>query len=104
MNILIISVGIRGYLIKYFREALKNKGKIFAADCSKYAPALYDADNYFILPSISEKNYIDELLKICLVNDIKAIISLNDKELPILAQSKNKFTHKRIKLIVSNQR
>lgn len=102
MNILITSVGIRGYLIKYFRKALKNKGKIFAADCNRYAPALYDADNYFILPSALEKNYINELFKICLANDIKGIISLNDIELPILAQFKNKFLEKGIKLIVSN--
>ena len=104
MNILITSVGIRGYLIKYFRKALKNKGKIFAADCNRYAPALYDADNYFILPNALEKNYINELFKICLTNDIKGIISLNDIELPILAQSKNKFINKGIKLIVSNPR
>ena len=102
MNILITSVGIRGYLIKYFRKALKNKGKIFAADCNRYAPALYDADNYFILPNVLEKNYINELFKICLTNDIKGIISLNDIELPILAQFKNKFLEKGIKLIVSN--
>jgi len=102
LNILITSVGIRGYLIKYFRKALKNKGKIFAADCDRYAPALYDADNYFILPNALEKNYINELFKICLTNDIKGIISLNDIELPILAQFKNKFLEKGIKLIVSN--
>ena len=61
MNILITSAGTRGYLIRYFKEALKEKGKIFAADCSKYAPALYNADNYFIVPTVSDKNYIDEL-------------------------------------------
>lgn len=104
MNILVTSVGIRGYLIKYFRKALKNKGKIFAADFNRYAPALYDADNYFLLPDISEKNYINELFKICLTNDIKGIISLNDIELPILAQFKNKFLEKGIKLIVSNSK
>ena len=102
MNILVTSAGIRGYLIKYFRKALKNKGKIFAADFDRYAPALYDADNYFILPNISEKNYIDELLKICLINNIKAIVSLNDKELPILAKQKNDFSKRGIKLIVSS--
>ena len=102
MNILISSVGIRGYLIKYFKKALKNNGKIFAADCNRYAPALYDADNFFILPSIDNNNYIEELLKTCLVNNVKAVISLNDKELPILAQFKNKFINKGIKLIVSN--
>jgi len=30
MNILITSAGTRGYLIKYFKKALKEKGKIFA--------------------------------------------------------------------------
>ena len=102
MNILITSAGIRGYLIKYFKESLKGKGKIFATDCSKYAPALYDADNFFILPSIDNNNYKEELLKICLVNNVKAVVSLNDKELPILAELKNDFNERGIKLIVSN--
>jgi len=102
LNILVTSVGIRGYLIKYLKNALKEKGKIFAADCSKYAPALYDADNYFILPNISEKNCIDELLKICLINNI--IVSHNDKEIPILAKQRNDFNKRGIKLIVSNSK
>ena len=103
MNILITSAGTRGYLIKYFKKALKEKGKIFAADCSKYAPALYDADNYFIVPPASDKNYIDKLFNICLNNGIKGVISLNDIELPVLAQYKNKFIEKGIQLIVSDK-
>jgi carbamoyl-phosphate synthase large subunit len=103
MNILITSAGTRGYLIRYFKKALKEKGKIFAADCSKYAPALYNADNYFIVPPASDKNYISELYKICLKNAIKGVISLNDIELPLLAQHKNKFIEKGIQLIVSDK-
>ena len=103
MNVLVTSAGTRGYLIRYFKKALKEKGKIFAADCSKYAPALYNADNYFIVPPASDKNYINELYKICLKNDIKGVISLNDVELPILAQHKNKFIEKGIQLIVSDK-
>jgi len=102
MNILITSAGTRGYLIRYFKKELKEKGKIFAADCSKYAPALYDADNYFIIPAVSNENYINELYKICLKNDVKGVISLNDIELPVLAQYKSKFMEKGIKLIVSD--
>ena len=97
MNILITSAGTRGYLIRYFKKALKKVGKIFAADCSKYAPALYNADNYFIVPPASDKNYI------CLKNGIKGLISLNDIELPVLAQHKNKFIEKGIQLIVSDK-
>jgi carbamoyl-phosphate synthase large subunit len=102
MNILITSAGTRGYLIRYFKKELKEKGKIFAADCSKYAPALYDADNYFIIPAVSNENYINELYKICLKNDVKGVISLNDIELPVLAQYKSKFMEKGIKLVVSD--
>jgi carbamoyl-phosphate synthase large subunit len=104
MNILITSAGTRGYLIKYFKKALKEKGKIFAADCSKYSPALYNADNYFIVPPASDKNYIDKLLNICLKNDIKGVVSLNDIELHVLAQHKNKFIEKGIQLIVSDRK
>ena len=102
MNILITSAGTRGYLIRYFKKSLKENGKIFAADCSKYAPALYDADNYFIIPAVSNENYIKELYKICLKNDVKGLISLNDVELPVLAQHKSKFMEKGIKLVVSD--
>ncbi len=102
MNILITSAGTRGYLIRYFKKALKEKGKIFAADCSKYAPALYNADNYFIVPPASDKNYIDELFNICLKNDGKGVISLNDIELPVLAHYKSKFMEKGIQLVVSD--
>jgi len=91
LNILITSAGTRGYLIKYFKESLRGRGKIFATDCSKYAPALYDADNFFILSRIDNNNYKEELLKICLVNNVKAVVSPNDKELPILAELKNDF-------------
>jgi len=97
MNILITSAGTRGYLIRYFKKILRENGKIFAADCSKYAPALYEADNYFIIPAISNENYIKVLYKICLKNDVKGVISLNDVELPVLAQHKSKFMEKDIK-------
>jgi len=102
MNILITSAGTRGYLIEYFKKALKKKGKIFAADCSKYAPALYNADNYFIVPTVADKNYIDELFNICQKNDVNGLISLNDIELPVFAQYKSKFLEKGIKLVVSD--
>ena len=102
MNILITSAGIRGYIIKYFKQSLKNQGKIYAADCSRYAPALYDADSFFILPEVTNKNYINELINHCKKYDIKGIISLNDIELPILADNKKKFEKEKIKIIISD--
>ncbi len=91
MNILIVSAGIRGYLIKYFKEALAGRGLVFAADCSKFAPALYDADDYFIIPAVTDSEYIKTIIKVCQNNSIEGIISLSDLELPILAENKDKL-------------
>ena len=64
---------------------------MIATDCSELAPALYDADKYFILPQIDKENYLDEILNICKENQIKAVLSLIDPELSILAANKQKF-------------
>ena len=103
MNILVTSAGIRGYIIRYFKESIGNEGKIFAADSSRYAPALYNADACFIIPQANKENYIDELLKLCIKNKIDGIVSLNDMELPVLAKNKKIFSDNNIKLIISSQ-
>ncbi len=104
MRVLITSVGIRGYLVRYFRKAIKDKGVVFAADCSQYAPALYDADNYFLIPDVTDKSYLSEVLRICEENEIDGVISLNDLELPILAEHKGEFAERGIEVIVSDPR
>ena len=47
MNILITSIGQRGYLIDHFRESARGEFGIYAADATKYAPALQKADKAF---------------------------------------------------------
>ena len=50
INILILSCGTRNKIVQYFKKELANKGIVIATDCSALAPALYDADRYFIVP------------------------------------------------------
>lgn len=103
MNILFTCAGRRNYLINYFKEALSESGKVFAADMQDTAPALIDADVSIILPSIYADDYIDELLIHIKKNDIDAIISLNDLELPILCAKKEIIEAAGVKLLVSDQ-
>jgi len=91
INILLLSCGTRNKIVQYFKKELKGKGKVFATDCSYLAPALYEADEYFIVPRIDEKNYFEEIMKICKQNDINAVLSLIDPELSILAENQEKF-------------
>ena len=91
LNILILSCGTRNKIVQYFKKELMNRGLVIAADCSKLAPALYDADKHFIVPRISDERYLDVIFSICKENKVKAIISLIDPELSLLAQHKQDF-------------
>jgi len=102
MNILILSCGTRNKIVQYFKNELGNKGKIFATDNSDLAPALYEADDYFIVPRITEDNYLDTILNICRENDIHAVLSLIDPELSLLAKHKQKFLDIGVTPIISD--
>ncbi|MFW6030810.1 MAG: carbamoyl phosphate synthase, partial [Halanaerobiales bacterium] len=91
LNILILSCGTRNKIVQYFKNELAGLGEVFVTDCSEFAPALYDADKYFIVPRIEDQNYIDVILNICKENRIKAVLSLIDPELSLLAKYKEKF-------------
>lgn len=90
-NILILSCGTRNKIVQYFKKELSGIGQVMATDCSQLAPALYDADKYFIVPKVDEEGHLEEILRICKENNIKAVLSLIDPELSVLAKHKQKF-------------
>lgn len=91
MNILILSAGTRNKVVQYFVKALEGKGKVIATDMSNLAPAIYDADKYYIVPRMTEEGYIDVILDICKKEKISGVLSLIDPELSLLAENENKF-------------
>ena len=101
-NILITSVGRRSYLVKYFKEALGDKGKVFVSNSSDITPAFNCADLGVVTPMIYDENYINFLLDFCILKEITAIISLFDVDLPILAKNKSLFEQLGINVIVSD--
>lgn len=91
MNILFTCAGRRTYLIKYFRENLSEGDRIIATDMQLSAPALQAADVKLQVPAVYDPKYIDITLGICEKYNVDALISLNDLELPILADNKARF-------------
>ena len=89
-NILITSAGTRNKIIQYFKENNKN-GKVIATDMSNLAPAIYEADAHYIVPRITDPNYIDIIIDICKKEKIDGILSLIDPELSLLAKNSEKF-------------
>lgn len=91
MNILILSCGTRNKIVHYFIKTLNNKGKVIATDCSDLAPAMYEADKYYIVPRMTAPGYLDVIMNICKKERIDGVLSLIDPELSLLAENKEKF-------------
>lgn len=103
MNILFTCAGRRNYLINYFKDALNGQGVVMAADMQDTAPAMVDADKAFIVPGIYEDHYITEISKLIKNQNVDLVISLNDLELPILAENKQKLEETGAKVIIASK-
>lgn len=102
LNILLTSVGRRGYLIEYFKKVLNGVGKVYASN-SEYTSAFQYADEHIISPLIYDDNYVEFLINYCKKNNITMIISLFDIDLYVLASNKELFENEGIKVIVSDK-
>ena len=102
MNILILSVGIRNKIIQYFKANLKGEGKVIATDCSELAPALYEADKYYITKRISEEGYLESVLDICVKEKIDTLFTLIDPEISLISQNVEKFKEIGVLPIISD--
>ena len=102
MNLLILSVGTRNKLVRYFKRTFGETGRIVVTDASPLAPALYEADRYYIVPSIGEEGYLELILQICRKEQIDGILSLIDPELSLLAENAEVFKAAGVMLLGSS--
>lgn len=102
MNILILSAGTRNKVVQYFKNTLSGEGIVVATDCSELAPAIYDADKYYIVPRMTDEGYLDEIIKICRDEKIDGVLSLIDPELSLLAKNEELFSQVGVKVIGSS--
>lgn len=91
MNILILSAGTRDKVVEYFKKEIGSDGQVVATDCSNLAPAVYEADKFYLVPRITEPGYLERILEICKKEQIDGVFSLIDPELSLLAKEKDRF-------------
>ncbi len=91
MNILILSAGTRDKVVQYFKEEVGENGRVIATDCSNLAPAVYEADKFYLVPRINVPGYMEHILKICREEKIDGVFSLIDPELSMLAKERERF-------------
>lgn len=103
-NLLITSAGRRTKLVEYFKRELQGGGKVVTADCSDLAPALYTSDKGYIIPPVTDEGYLPKIMEICSEENIAAVLSLIDPELPVLAGNKGALESIGVKPIISDGR
>ena len=90
MNILILSCGTRNKLVEFFKES-SEFDNVIVTDCSQQAPALYVADKYYIVPRMTEDDYFSTILDICVKENIKFVLPLQEEELILTAKERAKY-------------
>ena len=101
MNILLLPIGKRAYLVEYFKEALGDGGKVYASNTG-IEQAFFAADQYFITPPMHAPDYKDAILQYCIKHSINAVIPLSDLNLPVLSKAKPEFLSHGISVIVAD--
>ncbi|NTW73024.1 MAG: ATP-grasp domain-containing protein [Eubacteriaceae bacterium] len=105
-NVLILSAGRRVELLEAFRGELKKRfpcGFVYAVDLNPaLSAACQVADGNFAVPRVTDVEYVDILLELCLKNDIGIVIPTIDTELFPLSMVKKRFEENGIYLIISS--
>ncbi|WP_294182026.1 ATP-grasp domain-containing protein [uncultured Clostridium sp.] len=87
MKILMTSIGRRVQLIKY----LKKSCIVIGADAGDMAPAINFVDEFYRVPRISDKKYVNSLIAICKSEDVDMLIPLHEYEFYKLCNNRSKF-------------
>lgn len=105
-NILITSAGRRVSLVNSFKKELKSLGLSYKIYCTDFNPTLSSAcqisDGFFKMKKVTDKDYINDLLALCIKNNIGLVIPTIDTELEVLSKNKELFKKNTITILVSS--
>lgn len=104
IRILFTSVGRRVELMQMFKNAARRLNisiKLYGADITEDAPALFFCDYTRKVCRIGQQQYIPQLLHICKEDQIDLLIPTIDTDLFILSQKKTEFEQIGTKVLIS---
>jgi carbamoyl-phosphate synthase large subunit len=102
VNVLLSCVGRRGYLVRYFQEALAGTGKVVATNSSADTAGMAAADEAIVMPPVADPSYPMLYATLCQKQQIGLACSLFDLELPVLAPLRDRLAECGTRLAVSS--
>jgi len=89
LNILLTSIGRRGYIVDFFRQALSGGDRLVVANSVPDPPGAEAADASYTIPPASDPSFAAALLKLAEEEEIDLLFSLHDWEAPAIAAIKS---------------
>jgi carbamoyl-phosphate synthase large subunit len=106
VTVLISSVGRRSQLVECLRQAFKELGvcgRIVGLDIApEMAPAAYLVDKCFRVTRCSDPEYINEVLRIAIKENVCLIVPTIDTELPTYAANRQLFLERGVTIAISD--
>jgi carbamoyl-phosphate synthase large subunit len=104
VNVLVTAASRRVPLVAAFRraiDALGLKGRVLVTDVNPLSPAVQVADEAFRVPLSTESGYLDAILDICDLEDVRLVVPTIDDELPVFSAAFGRFEQRGILVNVS---
>lgn len=105
-GILVTSAGRRVSLLRAFQEAANESpevSKVLACDLNpELSSACQAADASFVVPRVTQADYVDRLLEQCERHGVGLLVPTIDTELPVLAENRENFESRGIHIVVSD--
>lgn len=102
MNVLLLSIGAKHALVSFFKQNNSGFDKVVTTDCSKYSAGLYNSDAHYLVPRMSEDNYLPALLEICDKENIDAVLPSQEDELILITKNRHLFEDKNVTIVSSD--
>jgi carbamoyl-phosphate synthase large subunit len=105
MTVLLTSIGRRVALARAFRaelEAYVPGARLLGADVSPLSAGFHDADEGFLVPHVSDQEYVNRLLEIVRRQNVRILVPLIDPELAVLARHRDLFLQEGCHVMVSD--
>lgn len=80
MNLLLSTIGKRGYIADYFRQHMSAEDRLIGTGNSPWTPGFHRCDDVVLMPDIESEEYLGAVLQICEQREIGALVSFSDPD------------------------
>lgn len=102
MNILLLCCDIRSDVLSCFQSAIRSEGTLLVAGTDPWCSTLYEAQQWYLFPPLSEPAYMEQVLDICRNHAVNCIIPLHPQICSLMAAHRDDLTRDGITLIDSD--